>query len=163
MAAAAMASAVAVAMPAAIAVIMLVMAACRIRIIGKRTCQQCGDRLIGISGYAGIQADPRLSQRLACAHTDAAADQRIHAFFRQKSRQRAVTRPLRVYHGRLHHRAVFRLIEFKLLRMAKMAKHAAVFIGYCNFIPDASMRNLSAMIIDICQFYYTIIPAYVNN
>jgi hypothetical protein len=63
----------------------------------------------------------------------------------------------------LHHRAVFRLIEFKLLRMAKMAKHAAVFIGYCNFIPDASMRNLSAMIIDICQFYYTIIPAYVNN
>ena len=116
----------------ALAVIMM-MTALRVGIVVQASGQKRRHRFIRISLHAGIQTDPRVVQRHPRAHSDPAADQRLHAVRLQEARQRSVSATLCADHRFLRHLSILCLIQLEALTMSEMLKNLSVFIGYRNF------------------------------
>ena len=111
----------------------VMMAAVGLGTVGQAVRQQGLDRSVRVAGDPGVQGDARLCQCVPGAHTQAAADQGLHAGIPQKARQRAVSAAVGVQDLCPRHPAVFHLVHLELLRVAKVLKHGPVLIGHCDF------------------------------
>lgn len=149
----------------ALAVIMM-MTALRVGIVVQASGQKRRHRFIRVSLHAGIQTDPRVVQRHPRAHSDPAADQRLHAVRLQKARQRSVSAALCADHRFLRHLSILCLIQLEALTMSEMLKNLSVFIGYRNFHLSVilSVRQFLHFVFRrFFSFSVALFLAYVNN
>ena len=88
--------------------------------------------LVGVSGSACADFDPRILKRVQRSAAKTAADQHLNVVSRKKSRQRAVADPVRADHFTRHDLSILYLIYFKTLCSSEMLENVSVIIGYCN-------------------------------
>lgn len=124
----------------AFTVLMVVMVALCFRIIGKIAVQKRRDGLVRTAAHAAVQTDAGFRQRSLGASADTAADERIHMHALQHTRQRAMSAAEGVHYDRRIYLVIHDIINFELLRVAKMLKNLAVFMGYCNSHSHLSFR-----------------------
>ena len=110
----------------------LVVAADKIGLIGKRSGQKGADCLIRAACRSRIEPDPGLLQRKARTRTDAAADERVDGIRLQKSRQRAVAVSHRVHNSRRDDPPVGQIVKLELRGTAKMPVNFAMVKRNCK-------------------------------
>ena len=82
--------------------------------------------------HAAVERDARFRKRVARAHADAAADQRVRLRCFQETGERAMSAAVRVRDLFGDDFSVGHIIELELLRVAEMLKDLSVFIGDCD-------------------------------
>lgn len=117
------------AMPLMAFVLMVI--AVHLGIVPKISFQQCLYCVIGTAAYSAVKRDPYLRKRCLRTAANAAADERIHAVFLQKTSQRAMSAAIGIHYLLLRNGSIFYLINFKLLCMPEMLKYRAIFIRDC--------------------------------
>ena len=122
----------AAAMMLLISMLMVVVAAAHIRIITKISGKQRLYRLVRVPGYTAVKPDTRFRQRCLGSAANAAANQRVHAVFRQKSGQSAVAAAIGIHHLGVYHLSIRHIVELKLFCVSKMLKNLSIFVGNCN-------------------------------
>ena len=123
-----------VAMTALVAfpVMMTVVVALRIGIILEGAlCKRFGC-CVRRTGYAAVELDARLGQRVLRAHADAAADQDIHLRGFQEACQRAMPTAVGRHDLFLNDFTVLHIIKLELLRVTEVLENLSVLISYRN-------------------------------
>lgn len=110
-------------------VLVVVMALCG-WVIGQGSSQKAGHRLIGGAGYTAVELNTRLCQGCPGTASNATADQGIYTTLRQQTSQSAVAAPIGAEDGRRLDCSLSYIIDFELLRVAKVLKHLTVLIGH---------------------------------
>ena len=105
----------------------VVVAAYGVGIVGQAASQQGLHLGVRTAGRTGVELNPRLSQGAAGAAADAAADQGVHSKSPQETRQGAMAGAACLHHPGGDHLALRRLVDFELLRMAKVLKNLSVY------------------------------------
>ena len=123
----------AAAMVIAVRVIMLVMAACEIKIAHKNSVQIVPHYLIHASNRAGNDLDPTAAQGILCALTDPAADQHIHLIVPQEACQRGMAISACIQQSLGLDLLPLCLIYRKGLCLSKMLENGPIFRCHCNF------------------------------
>ena len=113
-------------------VMMVVVVAPGVGIIREPAFGQRLDRRVRGAVHAAVELDPGLSQRILCAHANAAADQRVRLRGFQKTGQRAVSAAVCGYNLLRDDLTALHVVELELLRVAEMLEDLSVFVSYCN-------------------------------
>ena len=117
---------------AGVTLFVVMVVALGIGIIAQGAVCKGGGTEVGISGDAGVEVDPGLSQGVPGAAADAAADQGVCAQLLQHTGQRAVTLAVGAHDLAVRDGTVFDGVDLELLRVAKVLKHLTVFITDCQ-------------------------------
>ena len=115
---------------AVVAMVLVVVMALYGRVIGQRSSQKAGHRLIGGAGHTAVELNTSLCQSCPGTSSNTATDQGVHTALRQQASQSAMAAPVGAENGRRLNRPLSYIIDLKLLRMAKVLEHLAIFIGH---------------------------------
>ena len=109
------------------AVVMTVVVALRVGVELQIARRERLRRCVRGAGHAAVELDARFRERVARAHPDAAADQRVRLRRLQESGQRAVAAAVRVHDLLADDFAALRIVELELLCVAEVLEDLSVF------------------------------------
>lgn len=109
------------------AVLMIVVVTVDVGIKLQLAGKQRTHRLVRTAGYTAVQLDPRRGKCRLGSTANAAADQNVHLKTAQDPRQGAVALPVGVYDLCGQDGSVGNIVDFKLLRVAKVLKDLTLF------------------------------------